>query len=82
MSTVNYIAVPGLMRYFSKPLSRSGRGVWGEGLYLMEMRSAIAFLNELWKTLTPSPSPSPLPPFERGGRGEKKMSQLLQGLLY
>jgi hypothetical protein len=38
------IAVLGLMRYFSKPLSRSGRGVWGEGLYLMEMRSAILLL--------------------------------------
>jgi len=29
-----YIAVPGLMRYALKPLSRLGRGVWGEGCTL------------------------------------------------
>ncbi|EKD06996.1 hypothetical protein SPLC1_S511100 [Arthrospira platensis C1] len=28
---ISDIAVPGVMRYFSKPLSFSGGGVWGEG---------------------------------------------------
>ncbi len=38
--------------YCSKLLSLSGRGVWGEGVFLMEMRNAIEFKPPIWKAGT------------------------------